>query len=1175
MVNHKKQRIKSLCGNTVTWANQIRMLGQNFQRLGAVIGGGLIAWLRPAVVAINNAMDGIIAAVQRVVNALGKIFGWEMIVDTTGKSLIEDTEEVADAWDDATGAAKKYAKQLLGIDELNNLTTNDKGSGSGDDGGFGGLSGGNIIKPGGIEFKKFESDIDSLFKLGEHFSDGLRKMLDGINWNEIYLKASKFGEGLANFLNGLIKPETFYSVGKTIANALNTAIQAAFSFANTANWKQWGEAIGQSINGFFKNFNFKKFAQTLNKFAKGIFDMLAKAIKTIKWGDVFKGIFDFVKNLKIETVFGAFLLMPNKLKSKIGTALKGVYTVVSNYIGKFSGLMKEGNGFLTSFVLASPKLTNAVSTIQMAFTNYKMGIAQGYSKTQSFIGAIQYLGSAMSPLAKGITSAVAGFAEFALVSNGVKNIVSETGNLTAGIAELTLGLTAAGAVFTAMFGVGGLIATGIIGLVSAVKGLYDAFKEAENARFAESIRNALTGNGGVPLDEYLNSVKDSILSMGDGFERVSEKAQALESADKNVSDVVFDIERLKLELKNCEEGTEEYAEKVEQLKNKFNDLSDAIQTKFSSALDVVLAGLSPDSPFAKYLDSIGVSVDEHKEAVVSSFTDIEAKIKEYNDVLNDPNATPEQIENARQALIELSGAMDETAIATENLRTQVATHGLDWSSYFKDGEIDTQGITDNLKSLGDAAKEVSDTFEGGMNEMVNAAKKLGDDETAQFIRDYIPGALTDMNTQSATEIKTATDLLQTDLVNNVTDIITQASSEWENMNPLEKTFVWSGDEEKYIATRVAEYKTKVVDPISKEIETTLSDLGVDGAGWGSDAMSNVFDGMFDIDKNPNWLTGQASFETKMKNGYQDVISNVLKEVDGADITKGVLKSASDVPESEYKTATDKVESNTEDAMRKSFDSHSPAKTMFPVGKDIVLGVFKGFEEVDFQGKMSEWWTANVSPWFTVDLWHTIGDGMVVGLTDKWNEFTTWFNNTGFPDFWNSVTSKFSQEAWTFTGIGDGLRASFNTAIESVKLIWNDFAKWFNTQLNFKWDSVSANGKEVVKAGSVNLGSLPTFATGGYPTQGSLFVAGETYGQSEWVGNINGRTGVVSGYEITDISRTIRDTSEAEMALMRSQNEILMGILQKEFGISKDAIGEAARSYGREYYNRTGNQAFSY
>lgn len=1169
--NYKKQRIKSLCGNTVSWANQIRMLGQNFQRLGAVIGGGLIAWLRPAVVAINNAMDGIIAAVQRVVNALGKIFGWEMIVDTTGQSLIEDTEEVADAWDDATGAAKKYAKQLLGIDEINNLTTNDGGRGSGDDGGFGGLSGGNIIKPGGIEFKKFESEIDDLFKLGTHFSDGLKKMLDGINWNDIYRKASNFGTGLADFLNGLIKPDTFYSIGRTIANALNASIQAAFSFSNRANWDQWGEAIGQGINGFFGNFNFSKFAKTIKTFVHGIWTMLAKAVKTIKWGDVFKGVFDFVKNLDFTTVFSAFLLLPSKMKAKVGTALKAIYTYFDNYFK----LLKDGNGIIGSFVLTSPKMTGAVNAIQSAMDQYNLGIKDGFSRTQSFNGAIKSLNSSMSPLAKGVTTAVAGFAEFALVSNGVKNLTSETGNLAAGIAELALGVAGAGAAFTLVFGFpAGLIATGIVGIVGAVKGLYDSFKEAENLRFAESVRNALTGNGGVPLDEYLQSVSDKIASFGNGFERVAEKSQALQSADKNVSDIVFDIERLKLELKNCEEGTEEYAEKVEQLKNKFNDLSDAIQTKFSSALDVVLAGLSPDSPFAKYLDSIGVSVDEHKEAVVSSFTDIEKKIQEYNATLNDPDATPEQIEKARQALIELNGVMDETSVAAENLRTQVAVHGLDWKSYFNDGELDTQGVTDNLNKLGDTARSVGDTFESGMNDMINAAKKLGDEDTAQFIIDYMSGALEDMNTQSAAEIKKATDALQYDLIDNMNTIIENAQTDWTKLDWFEKR-MYDGDVGQFVYARLNEYKNNVVAPISEEINTSFKDLGLEGAGWASSASEEIFGNMFEYVDEKDWFGQVVDVETKLKTDYKGIIDGVLKDVDGADITKGVLKSASDVPESEYKTATDKVESNTEDAMRKSFDSHSPAKTMFPVGKDIVLGVFKGFEEVDFQGKMSEWWTANVSPWFTVDLWHTIGDGMVVGLTDKWNEFTKWFNDTGFADFWTDINNKFSAASWTFTGITDGLKASFNTAIESVKLIWNDFAKWFNTQLNFKWDSVSANGKEVVKAGSVNLGSLPTFATGGYPTQGSLFVAGETYGQSEWVGNINGKTGVTSGYEITGIANAIYDTSAREMELLRQQNEYLMGILNKEFGISRDAVGEASRSYARDYYKRTGNQAYSF
>lgn len=286
---------------SMTWANQIRILKQNFQRLGAVIGSGFIAWLRPMVVAVNNAMNSIIAAVQKVVNALGKIFGWEMIVDTTGESLVDDTEGIADAWDDATDSAKKYAKQLLGIDELNNLTTNDGGKGSGDDGGSGGLSGGSIIKPGGIEFKKFESDIDTLYELGKTLSEGFAKLLPD-DWSAIYEKAANFGSGLADFLNGLIQPDTFKKLGKTIAGAIMTAVIALASFSNEADWTQYGTALGESINGFFEEFDAEKFMDGVNSFADGIWEAIIAALHTVKWSDVWSTIVTLINNTSPSTV---------------------------------------------------------------------------------------------------------------------------------------------------------------------------------------------------------------------------------------------------------------------------------------------------------------------------------------------------------------------------------------------------------------------------------------------------------------------------------------------------------------------------------------------------------------------------------------------------------------------------------------------------------------------------------------------------------------------------------------------------------------------------------------------------------------------------------------------------------------------------------------------------------
>ena len=102
--------------------------------------------------------------------------------------------------------------------------------------------------------------------------------------------------------------------------------------------------------------------------------------------------------------------------------------------------------------------------------------------------------------------------------------------------------------------------------------------------------------------------------------------------------------------------------------------------------------------------------------------------------------------------------------------------------------------------------------------------------------------------------------------------------------------------------------------------------------------------------------------------------------------------------------------------------------------------------------------------------------------------------------------------------------------------------------------------------------IPRFANGGFPQVGTLFLAGEM--GSEMVGNINGKTGVVSNGEITGIASAIRSTSDVEIGLLRQQNVLLQGILEKEFGITNDALFKSVRSSAREFTNSTGKPAFS-
>ena len=220
-----------------------------------------------------------------------------------------------------------------------------------------------------------------------------------------------------------------------------------------------------------------------------------------------------------------------------------------------------------------------------------------------------------------------------------------------------------------------------------------------------------------------------------------------------------------------------------------------------------------------------------------------------------------------------------------------------------------------------------------------------------------------------------------------------------------------------------------------------------------------------------------------------------------------------------------------------------------------------------------WWNEKVSPWFTEETWKNLGESIRKGLSKKWEEFTGWWENTGFYKWWNQdVAPKFTTDKWTFSGISDGLKNAWNNAIAAVKHIWNGFANWMNSKLSFSWDAVNIAGKQIVGAGSINLGKIPTFAAGGFPSQYSMFMAGEN-GRAEMLGTVGGKTAVAGGQEITGIRDAVYSTAQQEMELLRQQNQLLQGILEKEFGITSEQIGKSARNYAKDYFNRTGREAY--
>lgn len=330
-----------------TWANKTRILKQNLEQLGSVIGGSLINALKPLVSALNVVIGKFTEFAQVVSDSLGKIFGWKYESGGGVTSDLETGEESADGISsglgDAANNAKKLKNQLSKLDELNVINTqSDSGSGSGS--GSGSASGatgtgtdGQWVRTESI-LDGYESELDTLYKLGEYISEKLTKALNDIDWDNVYQGARNFGKGLADFLNGLISPELFGAVGKTIANSLNTAIYAAVSFGETFDFEDLGKSLATGINDFFINFDFGQLAHGLNIWVDGLEDTIASFLRNIKWIDIIKKAGGFLEKIEFDTVaiiIGGFLL-----KSKGVSLAKLAWNSVMSV---FSGGISLGN----------------------------------------------------------------------------------------------------------------------------------------------------------------------------------------------------------------------------------------------------------------------------------------------------------------------------------------------------------------------------------------------------------------------------------------------------------------------------------------------------------------------------------------------------------------------------------------------------------------------------------------------------------------------------------------------------------------------------------------------------------------------------------------------------------------------------------------------------------------
>ncbi|MGN0363701.1 MAG: hypothetical protein ACI4ET_12760 [Bilifractor sp.] len=251
--------------------SNIKNMGGTVAANIASLFGNLLAYIEPIVTKILSWINTLIIAIN-------SLFAW-----FTGKKTIKvakmQTGDYAKSLDSAGSSAGKAAKaqkkfnaELYSYDELTRQSKND-GSDAGGGGGGAGGGGGGFSEPAWEEMAVPNPD-----DLKEQFKNFLRN----IPWDDIQKQAYALGEKIANALNKVFEDlELGQLLGKTIAEALNTALSFALGFLENFNWAQFGRWAGELWNAFVENFDFDKLAKVISTGVNGIISAIRSFFKTI------------------------------------------------------------------------------------------------------------------------------------------------------------------------------------------------------------------------------------------------------------------------------------------------------------------------------------------------------------------------------------------------------------------------------------------------------------------------------------------------------------------------------------------------------------------------------------------------------------------------------------------------------------------------------------------------------------------------------------------------------------------------------------------------------------------------------------------------------------------------------------------------------------------------------
>lgn len=267
----------------------ISRLGQSFKELKAGFG----TMLQPVLKMLTPILDTLLQKVISLMNAIGKFFATLAGQDYVYQATVANYD-YAESVKAAEGSLASFDK-LNVISKSKNDLSLDK----------------DTVK---YEKVKIEPDENWYTKLAQAIKEGWEKgdlsgatnalaeklagWLDGIKWDDIKAKSKKFVSTLASGINGLTLPDPetgksdlAVSIGNTIANAIDWAIENLYEWANDIHWSNLGKFFADAIDALKTKLReedtWKDAGMAIGRLFQGIVEF---GLELFVKGNVFEGL---------------------------------------------------------------------------------------------------------------------------------------------------------------------------------------------------------------------------------------------------------------------------------------------------------------------------------------------------------------------------------------------------------------------------------------------------------------------------------------------------------------------------------------------------------------------------------------------------------------------------------------------------------------------------------------------------------------------------------------------------------------------------------------------------------------------------------------------------------------------------------------------------------------------